>query len=140
MNWVHKFGVLFASAALLSTPIATAFAEGSDTQQFVTTYVPAHKGCPGLNWQIDQVTNADQTIAMSGPIWYDGGSGVSFAQGTGQANGTFFLHVGKATGNGPAGTITGQRMSDGSVQATAAGSACFAGTYHLRPGQTRARQ
>jgi hypothetical protein len=140
MNWVHKFGVLFASTALLSTPIATAIAAEGGGQAFMETYIPARAGCPGLNWHINRVTNADQTIAMTGPIWYDGGSGVSFAQGTGQANGTFVLSVNKSTGNGPTGTITGQRMSDGSVQATAAGSPCFAGTYHLRPGQTSSRQ
>jgi hypothetical protein len=140
MNWVHKFGVLFASAALLSTPIATAIAAEGGSQAEYLNYVPSHEGCPGLNWHIDRSDNGDQTMALSGPIWYDGSAGMSFAHGTSQANGSFVLTVTQATANGPTGTITGQRMSDGSIQATAAGSHCFAGTYHLMPGQRSTNQ
>jgi hypothetical protein len=141
MKSVRKFGVFFASAAMLCAPIATGVAaEGGSQALYMTTYVPAHASCPGLSWHINRVTNADQTIAMSGPIWYDGGSGMSYATGTGQANGTFVLNVRNASGNGPTGTITGQRMSDGSVQAKAVGSPCLAGTYNLRPGQTTTSQ
>jgi hypothetical protein len=92
--------------------------------------------CPGLSWHFNRAVQPDQTVKVNGPIWYEDGSGISFAQGSGQPDGHFTLNVKTASGDGPAGTVTGQRMPDGSVNATAVGSPCFAGTVHLAPGQT----
>jgi hypothetical protein len=78
----------------------------------------------------------DKTVKLSGPIWYADGSGVSFAKGTGQPDGHFAITVTTMSGNGPAGTIDGQRMPDGSIDATAVGPPCFAGRRHIAPGQT----
>jgi hypothetical protein len=60
---------------------------------------------------------------------------VSFAQGTGQPDGKFTLNVKMMSGDRPTGTITGQRMPDGSSTAMTVGPECFAGTYHLVAGQ-----
>ncbi|HEY4043035.1 MAG TPA: hypothetical protein VGM32_14480 [Rhodopila sp.] len=137
MNWVKKLGVL-ASLAMIGAPIASSFAQGMPAGggDFMTTYVQAHDKCPGLSWHINRAVQPDKTVNLSGPIWYDDGSGVSFARGTGQPDGHFTLNVKMMSGSGPDGTITGQRKPDGSVEAKADGPPCFAGTVHLAPGQT----
>ena len=105
--------------------------------------VPAHKAagqnCPALTWHINRSQQADKTVSLSGPIWYEGGVGVSFAQGTAQPDGSFTMNVQSISGNGPTGTLSGQRRRDGGADVTATGSPCFGGTYHLRAGQTTAK-
>ena len=139
MNWVKKLGVFFVSSAIVSVPAAPSLAQGAPAG-FVNTYFEAQDNggqhCPGVTWHIDRTVQPDKTVALSGPIWYADGSGVSFAKGMGQTDGHFTIAVTTMSGNGPAGTITGQRMSDGSIDATAVGSPCFAGTRHIAPGQT----
>ena len=107
------------------------------------TYFPGRSvggmKCPGLTWHIDRMVRPDKTVNLSGPIWFVDGSGVSFAKGTGEPDGHFTLTVTTMSGDGPAGTITGQRKPDGSIDATAAGPPCFAGTVHLAPGQTSSK-
>jgi hypothetical protein len=137
MSWFKKLSVYLASSAMASIPIAASFAQGAPAGWgHMINYVQAHDQCGALTWHFTRVENANKTVNISGPIWYEDGSGVSFAKGTGQADGHFTLSVATMSGNGPAGTIDGQRMPDGSVDATAVGPACFAGTYHIAPGQT----
>src|SRR4051794_6394783 len=113
---------------------------GANFKPWMSRYVPPHPAggrmCPGLTWVISQVELADKTINLSGPIWFEDGSGISFARGARQPDGRFTLDVKRQSGDGPTGTITGQRMPDGSIDATAAGPPCFEGTYHIEPGQT----
>jgi hypothetical protein len=141
MSWFKKLSVLFASSAMASVPIAASFAQGAPAG-FMDAYDEEHEEagvhCAGLSWHIDRVAQPDKTVNISGPIWYTDGSGVSFAQGKGQADGHFTLKVTTMSGIGPAGTITGQRMPDGSIDSTAVGPPCFAGTRHIAPGQTSA--
>jgi hypothetical protein len=140
MSWLKKISVFFVSSAVATVPIAASFAQGAPAGYgHMINYVQAHENCPALTWHFTRVENADKTASISGPIWYENGSGMSLAQGTGQADGHFTLNVKMVTGNGPVGTITGQRMPDGSVNATAVGPSCFAGTYHIAPGQTSAK-
>jgi hypothetical protein len=139
MSWVKKLSVFFVSSAMASVPIDASFAQGAPAGYgHMINYVQAHEQCAALTWHFTRVANADKTVSISGPIWYENGSGMSLAQGT-ETNGHFTLNVKMVTGNGPAGTITGQRMPDGSVNATAVGPTCFAGTYHIAPGQTSAK-
>jgi hypothetical protein len=142
MSWIKKLGLLCVSSAIVAAPITPSFAQGAPAG-FVNEYFAEHDSggehCPGLTWHIDRTVQPDKTVSLSGPIWYADGSGVSFAKGTGQPDGHFTLTVTTMSGNGPAGTITGQRMHDGSINATAVGPACFAGTRHIAPGQTSAK-
>ncbi len=106
--------------------------------------IPAHKAgsgqdCPSLAWHINRQPSPGGTVNLSGPIWYENGSGVSFAQGTGQPDGTYSLDVKSVSGDGPAGTISGKRFKNGSVDVNATGTPCFSGKFHLRPGQTSAK-
>jgi hypothetical protein len=134
MNWGRKLGVFFASSAMVGVPIATSLGQGLPAN-FIDTYWEEHEDqgvhCPAMSWHINRTVQADKSFSLNGTIWFTDGSGVSFAQGTGQADGQFTLNVSKMSGNGPAGTIGGQRMPDGSITATALGPPCFAGTVHL---------
>jgi hypothetical protein len=141
MRLASRFGVFFVSSAMVGTPIASGLSQGlpSSEDDMVLYGQPRDVGgvhCAGLTWHISRMVQPDNTVRLNGPIWYEDGTGTSFAQGIGQANGTFTLNVKKMSGDGPVGTITGQRMPDGSVDATAVGSRCFAETVHLAPGQT----
>jgi hypothetical protein len=140
MNWLKKLSVSCVSSAMASVPIAASFAQGAPAGYgHMINYVQAHDQCAALTWHFTRVENANKTVSISGPIWYEDGSGLSLAQGTGQADGHFTLNVKMMSGDGPVGAITGQRMPDGSVDATAVGPACFAGTFHIAPGQTSAK-
>jgi len=140
MGWVKKLGTFFATSAMVGAPIASSLAQPNWISSYLVQYGQPHdvggRHCPGLTWHISRVPQPDKTVSLNGPIWYEDGSGVSFAKGVGQADGNFTLDVKMMSGNGPAGTITGQRMPDGSINATAVGDACFAGTVHIAPGQT----
>lgn len=142
MSWFKKLGVFLVSSATVGAPIASSLAQGGPVgmgeSSFMVNYVKAHDQCPGLTWHINRMVQPDKTVSLNGPIWYEDGSGASFAQGTGQADGRFTLNVKMMSGNGPVGTISGQRTPDGSINATANGPTCFAGTYHIAPGQTSA--
>jgi hypothetical protein len=139
MSSLKRLSVFFVSSAMVSAPVASSLAQGAPAG-FMNTYFEEHdvggQHCPGLTWHIDRMVQPDKTVNLSGPIWYADGSGVSFAKGTGQPDGHFTINVTTMSGNGPAGTITGQRMSDGSIDSTAVGPPCFAGTRHIAPGQT----
>jgi hypothetical protein len=143
MKLVKKLGLFFASSAMVGAPIASSLAQGAPAG-FMTTYIEERDfgavHCPGLTWHIDRMVQPDKTVKISGPIWYADGSGVSFATGTGEPDGHFTLQVKTMSGNGPAGTITGQRMPDGSIDSTAVGPQCFAGTRHIAPGQTSSKK
>jgi len=141
MSWFKKLNMCLVSSAMVSIPVAASFAQGAPAG-FMDTYIAEHEEggvhCAGLSWHIDRVVQPDKTVSISGPIWYTDGSGVSFATGKGQPDGKFTLTVKTMSGEGPAGTITGQRMPDGSIDSTAVGPPCFAGTRHIAPGQTSA--
>jgi hypothetical protein len=129
------------SSVIAGVPYAASFGQGAPAGYgHMINYIQAHEGCAALTWHFTRMPNADKTVNISGPIWFEDGSGASFAQGTGQADGRFKLNVKMMSGNGPEGTITGQRMPDGSVDATAVGPNCFAGTYHIAPGQTSVKE
>jgi hypothetical protein len=141
MSWIKTIGAFFAASAMVGVPIATSVAQGgAGFAPWMSNYVPAHaaggRQCPALTWHISQVALADKTVNLNGPIWFEDGSGISFAEGARQPDGRFTLNVTRQSGDGPTGTITGRRMPDGSIDATAAGPPCFEGTYHIAPGQT----
>src|SRR5947209_5535231 len=98
MSRVKTIGVFIAASAMVGVPLATSVAQGgAGFEPFISGYVGAHsvgsQYCPGLAWHIRPVTQADQSFNVSGPIWYEDGSGMSFAKGTRQADGTFSLNV-----------------------------------------------
>ncbi len=138
MKWGNRLGVVFASSVMMSVPVTMSIAQGVPSG-FMTSYGDEHNigghHCPALTWHINRSMRPDKSFGLSGPIWYEDGSGVSYAQGIGEPDGKFTLNVKMMSGDGPTGTITGQRMPDGSSSATAVGPECFAGSYHLVPGQ-----
>jgi hypothetical protein len=139
MSRAKKLALFFASSAIIGVPIASSLAQGAPQSYLDASFGYGGSNCATLSWHITRLEQADKTISLSGPIWYVDGSGMSFAQGTGQPDGHFTLNVKATSGNGPTGTITGQRMPDGSLNAAVSGSRCFAGTVHLAPGQTYAK-
>jgi hypothetical protein len=139
MRWVSKLGAFFVSSAMFGAPIALAQGLPSSMVHYGPPHYVGGVRCAGLTWDISRMVQPDNTVRLNGPIWYEDGSGMSSAQGIGQADGSFTLNVKNISGGGPVGTITGQRMPDGSIDATAVGSPCFAETVHLAPGQTSAK-
>jgi hypothetical protein len=139
---------------MASASIPASFAQGEggglsvygagSRQMFLSAGMPPHKAgtagdCPGVSWHINRVPSGN-TVTLSGPVWLDNGSGVSFASGSGNpTTGQFSLNVNSVSGSGPSGTISGMRHPDGSIDLTIAGTPCFAGTFHLKPGQTSTR-
>src|SRR5512133_3083295 len=108
MSWVKTIGVFFAASAMVGVPLATSVAQGgAGFEPFMANYVPAHpvgsQHCPGLAWHIRPVERADQSFNLSGPIWYEDGSGMSFARGARQPDGRFTLNVTRQSGDGPTG-------------------------------------
>jgi hypothetical protein len=141
MSRVKKLGVFFVSSMMVGAPITLSLAQGAPAG-FMYHYAAKHQDaggrmCAGLTWHVNRMLQPDKTVTLTGPFWYEDGSGTSFGQGIQQANGDFTMTVKLMTGEGPTGTVTGKRKPDGSVDATVVGSPCFAGTYHLAPGQTQ---
>jgi len=154
MGLVRTLGAAAASLVMASASASVAFAQaensgassygGGSRGPWLSAGIPAHKAgsdqdCPALAWHINRQPSSGGTVALTGPVWYENGSGVSFAQGTGQPDGTYSLDVKSVSGNGPTGTISGKRFKNGSVDVNANGSPCFSGKFHLRPGQTSAK-
>ncbi len=154
MKVARTLGMALGAAVFASASIPASFAQGEggggsvfgggSRAPFMSAGVrPQRAGsdeaCPVLTWHINRTPAANGTTTMSGPLWYEGGTGVSFANGTGTADGSFTLNVTSISGKGPTGTLNGTRHRDGSIDVTATGSPCFAGNYHLKPGQTSAR-
>ncbi len=154
MKLARTLGVMLGAAALASASIPASFAQGEgggggvygggSRAPFMSAGIPPHRAgtdqdCAGLSWHINREPAANGGAVLSGPIWLDGGKGVSFAQGTGDASGRFTMNVTTVSGAGPTGTISGVRHTNGNTDITIAGSPCFAGTYHLKPGQTTAK-
>lgn len=139
MHRFRKLSIVLASSAMIALPLgASVAAEGGGSDMI--NYVAPHGSCAALTWHFSQIKNADGSMQINGPIWFADGTGVSFATGKGAANGSFTLQVTKISGNGPNGTVTGKRGAGGEIDATATGSDCFAGEYHLMAGQTTAKQ
>jgi len=139
MTCSKKRRIFFVCSAMVGIPLTTSFAQFY-RDPWMSGYVGAHSAgtrhCPGMAWHISPVQQADLSFNLSGPIWFEDGSGMSFAKGTRQPDGSFSLNVTSASGDGPTGTISGRRAPDGSADVTTAGSPCFEGTYHIAPGQT----
>jgi len=135
LSLTKKLSFLLVSSAMIGLPLgASVAAEGGGSDMI--NYVAPHGACGALTWHFSRINHADGSAQINGPIWFTDGTGVSFATGKGAANGSFTLQVTKISGNGPSGTVTGKRGAGGEIDATATGSNCFAGQYHLMAGQT----
>ncbi len=75
--------------------------------------------CPGLHW-----TMASARPNLHGYFYWNDGSGVSKGVGTSKPDGTFELNLTSIDGNGPVGTVTGKRASNGTLTATLKGQGC----------------
>ncbi len=153
MGLARTLGAMAASVVMAGALVPSVFAQGEGAgggvygsgsrAPYMMAGMAPHKAggqdCPALTWHINRVPGQSGTTALSGPIWYENGSGVSFAQGTAQADGSFSLDVKSVSGNGPSGTLSGKRYKNGAVDVNAEGTPCFSGKFHLRPGQTTAR-
>ncbi len=107
--------MFFIGTRFISTELSSACAQGTTVPDDLLADVAPLDGAHRPDRRLRK------TVNLSGPIWYENGSGVSFAKGMGQPDGRFALTVTTMNGDGPAGTITGQRMPDGSIDATAEG-------------------
>jgi hypothetical protein len=100
----------------------------------------AGANCLPLNWHINRGTEAAGVTPLSGPLWFEGNPGLSFATGSSQKDGTFSLTVATVRGAGPAGAVTGKRNADGSIEVNVVSpDKCFSGSFHLAPGETSAK-
>lgn len=77
-------------------------------------------GCPYLAWRLARA--ADGTI--TGLADHSDLSGTSQVNGMAEPNGTFTMTLTSAMGKGPTGTVTGRRMSNGTVVADMKGQGC----------------
>jgi hypothetical protein len=131
---------LIAAAAIIG-PIATAAASGPSG--FFDAEVSARlagPNCLPLYWDIKRGTEASGVTPLSGPLWFEGNPGLSFASGSSQKDGTFSLTVTTVRGAGPEGMVTGKRNADGSLDVKVESkNACFTGSFHLAPGETSAK-
>jgi hypothetical protein len=61
---------------------------------------------------------------MHGYFYWTDGSGISKAVGKANPDGTFQLTLTSIDGNGPVGTVNGQRSANGALNATLKGQGC----------------
>src|SRR3954447_9144550 len=110
-SWSRAVVRLCVASAMTVAPLAISVAaEGGAPPEMM--FITSSPGCPALTWAFSRNANPDGTVSVHGPIWFEDGSGMSAAAGKGTADGKFTLTVQKVRGNGPEGTITGQRYQD----------------------------
>ena len=85
-------------------------------------------GCPNIAWRLAK--DADGTLR--GIMWYDDLSGMSKASGSAE-NGKFHVTMVSVIGNGPVGTVDGDRSSDGAGEAKMLGEGCANMTVKMQP-------
>ena len=77
-------------------------------------------GCPYVAWRL--AVHPDGKV--TGIAYYADLSGVSSVTGSISSAGNFQLQLSSGMGNGPAGTVTGHKRSDGAGDATLKGQGC----------------
>jgi hypothetical protein len=102
-------GVVAGKPAAAATPVAG----------YIGSAPSSVAGCPYIEWKLARHSNGEVT----GIVYYSDMSGVSMANGTAQG-GQFQITLTSSMGNGPVGTVTGSRSSNGAITATLKGQGC----------------
>jgi hypothetical protein len=119
----RKIARVLSFAALALTPVLSRSAAAqivSPQPGFVGMTKASVAGCPSIGWRLAR--HDDGTI--TGISYYADASGASSVKGTYSQNGTFDLQVTSTMGNGPVGTVTGQRSQNGALVADLKGAGC----------------
>ena len=120
----RKIAMVLSLGALALSPVLSRSAAAqvvTPQPGFVGMTKASVAGCPSIGWRLARHDN-DHTI--SGIAYYADASGASSVKGTYSQNGTFDLQVTSTMGNGPVGTVTGQRSQNGALVADLKGEGC----------------
>ncbi len=116
-------GKLMTSAALAILAVAgwsRAAPAAAPVAGMVGSGVSRVAGCPYIEWRLARHPDGQ----ITGIVYYSDLSGTSQASGTIAQNGKIDLTLTSQMGNGPVGTVTGQRRSDGAANVTLTGPGC----------------
>jgi len=119
----RKIAMVLSLGSLALTPVLSRSAAAqavSPQPGFVGMTKASVAGCPNIGWRLAR--HDDGTI--TGISYYADASGASSVKGTYSQNGTFDLQVTSTMGNGPVGTVTGQRSQNGALVADLKGEGC----------------
>lgn len=108
---VSMLAIGFAGQSSTAAPPAVAGYNGSAHSSVA--------GCPDIVWRLAR-NGAD----VSGMAFYANMSGASNVKGTVNPQGQFELNLTSMMGNGPVGTVAGQRNRNGTTTATLTGQGC----------------
>ncbi len=86
-------------------------------------------GCPYIIWRLARHDNGD----ITGIFYYSDMTGVSQATGTMDQEGHFHLTLTSSNGQGPVGTVAGEKSANGAVVATMSGQGCANAQLHFNP-------
>ena len=120
---------LLAAGLLGLGVIAAGPAYAQSAAGFIGNTASSVAGCPSIVWRL-----ANSNGQIHGMAYYSDLSGTSYVTGTMQPDGSFTLNVEKTSiGNGPVGTVTGTRSSNGTIMATLKGEGCANNTVDIKP-------
>jgi hypothetical protein len=127
-----KTSIGFVAAGLIGLGVIVAQPAGAQAVTaepgFVGNTASSVPGCPFIAWRL-----ANDSGSIHGTAEYSNLSGISFVTGTMNSDGKFTLDLKSVIGNGPVGTVTGTRMSDGRIKATLVGQGCANNTIDIAP-------
>jgi hypothetical protein len=125
-----KTSIGFVAAGLIGLGVIVAQPAGAQavtaTPGFVGNAPSSVPGCPFISWRL-----ANENGSIHGFAEYSNLSGISTVTGMMDSDGKFTLDLRSVIGDGPVGTVTGTRMSDGSIDATLVGQGCANNTVHI---------
>lgn len=120
---------LLAAGLLGLGVIAAGPVYAQSPQGFVGNTASSVAGCPSIVWRL-----ANTSGHIHGMAYYSDLSGLSQVDGTMQADGSFTLTLTKTSiGNGPVGTVTGNRSANGAITATLKGEGCANNMVTIQP-------
>lgn len=85
-------------------------------------------GCPDIAWRLAKSADG----SLRGIVWYDDMSGLSQASGMSE-NGHFHVTLTSVMGQGPVGTVDGERAADGGGSAKLVGQGCANVNMKMQP-------
>lgn len=124
----RKIATLLATSALAlgAVVVQQAMAAGPPPVAGFTGYAPSSvAGCPYIQWRVARHDDGK----ITGRFWYSDLSGTSVAVGMVDPAGKFHVQLTNAIGEGPVGTIDGQRSANGQIVADLRGQGCA--NYHV---------
>lgn len=95
---------------------------------FVGNTASSVAGCPFISWRL-----ANSNGKIHGWAEYSDLSGLSFVSGTMEGNNFTLTLTKTSVGNGPVGTVTGTRASNGRITAKLVGEGCANSDINIAP-------